>query len=106
MAKFYGKVGYVLTEETAPDVWMPVEVERDYYGDSLNLTSLRRGVEVNDNIELSCEIQILADPYAFEHYAYIKYVVIDGFRWSVKSVKPRYPRLVLSIGGVYNEQSD
>lgn len=33
MAKYYGIVGYVITEETSPGVWGEVTNERPYYGD-------------------------------------------------------------------------
>ena len=103
MGKFYGKVGYVKSEETRPDIWEETTTEQDYYGDVLGNVGLWRSSDkVVDNLELNCEISILADPYAFENYSYIKYVVHNGAKWKVNSVRPNYPCLVLQLGGVYN----
>ena len=33
MAKWFGKIGYAETVETAPGVWVEHIVEREYYGD-------------------------------------------------------------------------
>lgn len=33
MAKFYGVIGYAVTEETKPGVWTEKIIERMYYGD-------------------------------------------------------------------------
>ena len=33
MAKFYGVIGYAVTEETKPGVWAEKIIERMYYGD-------------------------------------------------------------------------
>lgn len=105
MAKFYGKVGYEITTETKPDVHMPLCSERDYFGDVLNLYSLSKPTDsVNEDIELNCEVNIIADPFAFENLKFIKYVVLDNVKWSVRSVTPAYPRLKLKLGGVYHEQ--
>lgn len=104
MARFYGKVGYGLTVETAPDVWSDVITERDYYGDVLNDTvSFEESDKVNDDLRLSSRISIVADPYALGNFSDIKYVLdAGGVYWSVTSVEVQRPRLILSTGGVYN----
>ena len=38
-----------------------------------------------------------------ENYSQIRYVEYLGAKWRVTKVEVRHPRLVLSIGGVYNE---
>lgn len=104
MGKFYGKVGYAITAQTRPDIWETEMKERSYFGDSLNLMSLRRNSDsANDNVELSCEISIVADPFAFDNFQFIKYVEWQNVKWKVKHIKPQYPRLILTVGGVYNE---
>lgn len=107
MAKYYGKVGYCLTRETAPSVWEEEEIERDYFGDVLQYSKRNdSGSQVNDNIEISNRISILADPFAIENFLYIKYVTWLGHKWKVSSVDVEYPRLILSIGGVYNAKDE
>lgn len=104
MARFFGKVGYGVTVKTAPDVWSDRIVERDYYGTRLNETvSHETDEKVNDDLRLSSRISIVADPFSFEHYSNIKYVVDEGgVYWAVTSVQLKRPRLILSTGGVYN----
>lgn len=104
MPKFYGKVGYVETVETAPSVWTERISEHNYYGDLIeNQASWNHAQEqVNDNLNITNRISVLADPYAMEHFSAIRYVELFGALWKVSSVRVQFPRLILSIGGVYN----
>lgn len=103
MAKYYGKIGYVETVETAPSVWTEQITERSYYGDVLrNTRKYQNSENLNDNLEVSNELSILSDPYALQNFHAIRYVHWMGSRWKVSSVEVRYPRLILTIGGVYN----
>ena len=104
MPKWYGKIGYGVTEETSPGVWTEEIVERQYYGDILrNLRRLETSDQVNDNVSVSNEISIVSDPYAFENFHSIRWVEFMGAKWKVSSIEVQYPRLVLSLGGVYND---
>ena len=103
MARFYGKIGYGVSEETVPGVWSDEITERAYYGDILNdLRSTSASEKVNDDIRLQHRISIVADAYALGNYLQIKYVEWAGFLWTVNSVDVERPRLILSLGGVYN----
>lgn len=101
--RFSGKVGYVIAEETATDVWTETATERPYYGDVL--TNNRRwdtGEGVNDNIKITNRISVVADDYAYEHLGEIRYVYYLGKRWKVTSIDITRPRIVLSLGDLYN----
>lgn len=103
MAKFFGTVCYSQTVETAPGVWTPVEDKRQYYGDIIrNSRKWNSGESTNDNLDISNEISILADQFAFEHFNAIKWVEWSGVKWKVNGVDILYPRLTLRLGGVYN----
>lgn len=103
MAKFYGAVGYAVSNEIRPGVWKDSIVERMYYGDVIrNNRRLESTDKANDNINISNEISILADPYANENFHLIKYVEFMGTKWEVSTVTVQFPRLILSVGGVYN----
>ena len=103
MAKFYGAVGYIVEEETATDVITSVPVERMYKGDLVkNTRRLENGEGVNDNVVISNSISIVADPYANNHMHAIRYVKWRGTAWKVATVDVQPPRLVLTLGGVYN----
>lgn len=102
MAKWFGTIGYEETVETAPGVWEEKIVVRSYYGDLLrNTRRLQSTDQLNDNINVANEISILADPYAMEHFHSIRYVEFSGSLWKVNNVEVNYPRLTLSLGGLY-----
>ena len=103
MAKFYGSVGYAVSEETVPGVWEERIVEHSYYGDVIrNNRKLQSSSQLNDNIVVSNEISILSDPFANENFHSMRYVEFMGAKWKVTSVEVQYPRLILTVGGVYN----
>ena len=103
MAKFYGKIGFTLMQETLPDVWEPVETQKDYFGDlTRNQRRWNNGESVNENVEVSNEISILMDDFLQENIGSLKWVEVMGAKWKVNSITIEYPRLVLTLGGVYN----
>lgn len=105
MAKFYGKIGYASTVETKPGVYEEQIVERSYYGDLIrNTRRLQSADQVNDNINISNEISIVADPYATNNFHTMRYAVFMGTKWKISNVEVSYPRLILMLGGVYNGQ--
>lgn len=103
MAKFYGKIGYAVTEETTPGVWVEQITERSYYGDIVrNTRRLQASENLNDNINISNEISIVADPYANQNFHLMRYVEFMGAKWKISNVEVKYPRLILTTGGLYN----
>lgn len=103
--RFCGKVGYVTTEETRPGIWEEVITERTYRGDVLNNNShWENGEGINDNIEITSSISILADAFAYQHFSEIRYVELMGAKWKVKTATPERPRITLNLGGLYNGQ--
>ena len=105
MAKFSGKIGYVKIEETAPGVYTEQIIERKVSGDlNRNTRGLQSTDQVNDNITITNEISIIADPYAANNFHSMRYVQFMGAKWKITSVNVQHPRLILSIGGLYNGQ--
>lgn len=103
MAKFYGKIGYIETVEIEPGLWEEQVVERTYFGDvSRNTSRFQSSGGVNDDINASNNISILADPYANENFQYMRYVEFMGAKWKITNAEVQYPRILLTIGGVYN----
>ena len=105
MAKFFGKIGYgPMSIETVPGVWEQQIVEREYFGDLIrNTRRLQSTDQVNDDINISNEISIVADPFAYENFHSMRYVEFMGAKWKVTNIEVQYPRLILSVGGVWNE---
>lgn len=105
MAKFYGAIGFATLTETVPGVWKEQIVKHDYHGDLLqNSRRLQSADQLNDNINVTNEISIVADPYANANFHSMRYVEFMGTKWKVSNVKVQYPRLILTLGGVYNGQ--
>lgn len=103
MAKFYGVIGFAAPVEITPGVWDEGIVERKYYGDlTRNTRRLQSGDKVNDDLNIANEISIVADPYANQNFHMMRYVEFMGAKWKVSNVEVQYPRLILSLGGVYN----
>lgn len=106
MAKFYGAVGYVEDVETVPDVHVEKPVERMYRGDLVkNNRRLQNSEYLNDDVTISNSISIVADPYALNHIHALRYVKWMGVAWKVTNIETEYPRLILSLGGVYNGET-
>ena len=105
--KWYGEIGYGITKETRPGVWLPVTHERFYYGDvTRNTRMLQSANQANDDIKITNMVSIVADPYATDHFHEIRYVKYMGTKWKVTNVEVQYPRLILTLGGVYNVDTD
>src|SRR4249919_1749225 len=105
MARFNGEVGYGIFVETPSDsgVWESVITEEPYFGDVIrNTRKMEAGDGVNPNLSVNNSISIIADEYAIQHFFEIKYVRWEGVLWSVTSVEVKAPRLILSLGSVYN----
>lgn len=103
MAKFHGMVGFVDYVETAPDVSKEVASEREYSGDVLRINNRYVASQhLNDNLVINNQISIIADPYINQHFPSIRYVTWKGAKWKVTSVEDKFPRLILTLGDVYN----
>lgn len=103
MAKYHGKIGFVTFVEKSLGVDVEEPVEREYYGDVLrNTKRWESAQQVNPNLTINNQISIVADPYARENLFAIRYASWMGSLWDITSVDVQYPRLILSIGGVYN----
>lgn len=103
MAKYYGKIGFAESVESAPGVHVEKIVERNYYGELVrNSRRLQSANQLNDNINISNEISIVADPYADKNFHMMRYIEFIGTKWKISNVEVQPPRLILTAGGVWN----
>lgn len=103
MAKFYGKLGFEQTNETSPGIYEEEIIEHNYYGELIrNTRRLEQGASINDDVTITNQISILADPFIRKNFHSLRYVTYAGSKWKVTSIEVQYPRLILSIGGEYN----
>ena len=103
MSKFYGKIGFAVTEEVEPGVWNEKIVERNYYGEAIRTTKrFDSSDKANDDITIANELSVLVDPFAFNNFSTIRYVEFMGTKWKVQAAEIKFPRLILTTGSVYN----
>ena len=106
MARFAGIIGFAeVREGTGDNIGLDedVVVERPYYGDVLrNTRKYEKGESVLDELKIDNKISIIADAYAWDHFFKMKYVQWMGALWKITNVEVERPRLILTIGGVYN----
>lgn len=106
MAKWAGNIGFTETVEVEPGVWEEQITERPYFGDVVvNRWSRQNSGNVNDNVKINNQISIVSDPYADSNFYSIRYVEFMGAKWTVSNFEVQYPRLILTIGGLYNGQT-
>jgi len=106
MAKWYGVIGFNGgTVETDPGVWVETIITRNYFGDVVrNVRRLDSAEKLNDDLNVSNTLSIVADPYALENFHQMRYAEFMGTKWKITSVEVSYPRLSLTLGGVYTEE--
>lgn len=107
MAKYYGAIGYASFNESAPGVFRETITERDYFGDIIqNSRRLQTSNQLNDNVNISNRISIIADPFAYENFHSMRYVTFMGAKWKISYIEVQYPRLILTVGDVYNAEQE
>jgi len=104
--RWYGKIGYATSVvETSPGVWEDKITDKYYRGEIIrNSSRWNNSNSINGDLTVSNQISILSDPYIIGNFQNIRYVEFMGTLWKVTEVTMQYPRLVLTLGGVYNEQ--
>lgn len=105
--RFYGAVGYATSQEGVPGVWSDTITEKFYYGDVIRQS--RRldppptvPPQENSDISLENSFSIVADETAYANWKTMRYVVWEGTAWRISNVEVRRPRLILTVGGIWN----
>ena len=109
MARYYGDIGFRTSSEVEDEdgIWEETIVPRKYYGDVVRnyvRNSYTDGMTTIKTPECNNSISIVADPYANENFHNIVYATFMGTKWAVSNVEVQYPRLILALGGVYNDE--
>lgn len=103
MAKYSGLVGYVTQGETVPGVWSSIENPVPMRGDIIRASLSRQNdSKVNNDVSLNHRVSLIGDAYAFQQYFNIKWIELDGRKWEVTSVELQRPRIIVTIGGLWN----
>lgn len=103
MAKFHGEIGFIEIEETSPGVHVEIATEHSYVGDILRSNQRwQNGEQLNANLTINNRFSIVGDAFAYENFSNMRYVKWNGRKWSINSIEIERPRIILTIGGVYN----
>ncbi len=109
MAKWVGTIGFAQQKEqeingVPSGVWVEEIVTRKYTGDLVKHRMMSQNTnEINDGLNISNQISIIADPYALNNYVAMRYLTFMGVKWKIKDIDVEFPRMILSIGDMYNE---
>ena len=105
MAKYSGMLGYVMpAKEDPPGIWKPSAVVEklgrgDLFGQTINNEDVGG---LSDGITINNQLSIIMDPFVNKNLESLKYVILYGTRWEIKSMAINRPRVILTLGGVYN----
>ena len=108
MAKYSGKIGYTIDEEVRPGVFEPKIIEKEHWGDLIrNYKKIySSSYTPNDGIDISNSISIVANEFAMTNFHTMTYATFMGQKWKVANVEVQYPRLIISLGGIYNGNTE
>ena len=105
MAKYHGKIGFIVPTEVRPGDWRDVPVEREAYGEFVeDRANIQNADKISKNISMSGRLNVLMDQFAMTNFQHIRYATYMGSAWSISSVRPAYPKLQLTLGEIWNGQ--
>lgn len=106
MAKYSGMLGVVSdSEETTPGIWeSPSVKEIKATGD---LLSYRKEFSVrddstNDDVLVNNQVSVVMSKEVFDNLSNLRYLTMNGSRYKITSFDIQRPRIVLTIGGLWN----
>lgn len=104
MSKYVGNIVYgIIVEDSITKTWINKETSIKYKGDTVKNRSIsRESDKINDDRLVSTIISIIADEFAYGNFMNILYVEYMGSKWKISSVEVQRPRLLLTLGGLYN----
>ena len=103
MPKCSGVIGYALAGETQPGVWTEGITEKKYIGEIVkdNRRIVDQG-EINGSINISNNISVVSNRFMLENMAYMRYLTFHNSKWKISSVDIKPPRIIITLGGLYN----
>lgn len=104
--KWYGIIAFSNQQEIEPGIIEDTPIEKNYMGDLIrNYKQDRLDGQINYNITLSNQLSVVIDPFIMTNFQDILYVTYNGSKWRITNVEVKYPRLILSFGSLYKEDS-
>lgn len=101
--KYCGKIGFAKTVETSKGISEETITEKTYFGDVIKYSHRFKDDKVNSDFILTNEVSVIADRFARENLGHMRYVTFMGEKWTISTASIEYPRIIISLGGLYNE---
>ena len=107
--KYTGKIGFAVMKNEGEGIYTEEIEEKVYYGD---LLSSRWNNENNQNsplvvncffVILNNSISVICDKYLSENISVIRYITYKNSKWCITGIEIQPPRIIINIGGIYNE---
>lgn len=106
MARYADAIGVASTVEGPPGIFKEVFTEKIYVGDILRDSRRWQDTpKVNSDLSISNRISIVADAYALANFSAMRYAKLNGVSWKILEIEIQRPRLILTLGEVYNAPS-
>jgi hypothetical protein len=107
MAKFEAVIGYSGGQTEDPPnsgIWVHSIVEKTYKCETINNPTIQNTSpeKPNGDIRVNHRFSILSNQFAENNIPAMRYITWKGTKWQITSVESHRPRLILTIGGVYN----
>lgn len=109
--KYQGRIGFAEYAETDPidhpSVYEEIIRERSVVGDVERRSKrYQNGGHLHDDLAMNNVISIVADPVLLEKSYQIRYATYMGVKWKVDEITPEPPRLILTLGELYNVETE
>lgn len=103
MPRCSGFIGYSLAEETQPGVWTDNITEKRYYGEIVrdNRRISDQG-QVNGDISINNNISVVSNKFMLDNLSFMRYITLANSKWKISSVDIKPPRIIITLGGLYN----
>lgn len=79
--------------------------EKVYYGDLLSSrwNNENNQNSTNTNVRLNNSISVICDKYLSENISVMRYITYKNSKWCINGIEIQPPRIIINIGGIYNE---
>lgn len=107
MNKYRGRIAYAYHEETSPGIFEEFTQVRYRRGDvQEERRSLAYREFVNGERSMNLKLSIVADKFDFAHFSDMVWAELYGKKWVVESAVPASPRINITLGGLYHENTE
>ena len=104
MSKCSGMIGYTLAVETQPGVWTESITEKKYYGDIIkDNRKIVDSSEINGSVIVDNRISVVSNSFMLDNMEFMRYITFMNSKWKIRSLDINPPRIIISMGGLYNE---